>query len=106
MTYTQETANKAAAIGAAWLDANIPTWTKRVSPSRLNMVNCSQCVIGQLFGDYNAMLRSNLMRHLDAAEYGFDVPRDNVAGIVMMRRYGKLRAAWVSILSRRQNHET
>lgn len=38
--------------GAIWLDNNYPDWVNKIDLSKLNMNNCTNCVIGQAVGDY------------------------------------------------------
>ena len=38
--------------GAEYLDKNFPGWFNKVDIDRLNLGNCSDCVIGQLTGSY------------------------------------------------------
>lgn len=40
------------AAGAAWLDKNEPSWADRIDLDELYMNRCSDCVLGQVFGDY------------------------------------------------------
>lgn len=39
-------------LGAALLDEKYPNWYKHISVSRLNMSSMCNCVLGQLYGDY------------------------------------------------------
>lgn len=39
--------------GAALLDTTTPDWCMGVSFQRLSMVNCTECVLGQLYGHYS-----------------------------------------------------
>lgn len=39
--------------GAAWLDQLQPGWAARINPERLKMQSCLDCILGQIFGNYN-----------------------------------------------------
>jgi hypothetical protein len=38
---------------AADLDKVIPNWEEKISLESLNMLNCTKCILGQLFGHYD-----------------------------------------------------
>ena len=40
------------ARGAAWLDRHEPGWVDDIDLDVLDIEDCSDCVLGQLFGDY------------------------------------------------------
>lgn len=42
------------AAGAAWLDEHHPGWVDRIDLDRLNLADRKACVLGQMFGDFNA----------------------------------------------------
>ena len=39
--------------GVAWLSAIRPRWYREINLERLDLATCDDCVLGQLFGDYN-----------------------------------------------------
>lgn len=38
--------------GIAWLEKGDPAWASRINLDTLNLMDCTECVIGQLWGDY------------------------------------------------------
>jgi hypothetical protein len=48
-----QTAVSRAAAGARVLDTKIPDWAKKVDVSRLDIGDTENCILGQIFGDYN-----------------------------------------------------
>jgi hypothetical protein len=47
---TLEDMRMAAAKGAVFADERLPGWYRRVDLGKLNLRNCTACVLGQLFG--------------------------------------------------------
>ena len=45
-----QTAKEAVARGAALLDEKVPGWWKVIDLEKLRMQNCTNCMLGQLFG--------------------------------------------------------
>lgn len=41
------------AAGAAWLDEHEPGWIKRIDIGVLDISSCANCVLGQVFGDFD-----------------------------------------------------
>lgn len=54
--------------GASWLDVNHPNWVTKIDLSKLDMNNCTTCVIGQSVGDYYKTIRAAA----GEGEYDFD----------------------------------
>lgn len=61
------------AAGAAFLDEREPGWVDRIDPRRLDIADCSRCVLGQLFGAYVNGLdwMHDVAPHVDQLELGF-----------------------------------
>lgn len=64
------------ARGAALLDVIRPGWSARINDDELAMESCTDCILGQLFGDYSSgwwvVTRPLSARHLfSAADHGF-----------------------------------
>lgn len=64
--------------GMAKLDKVDPDWIANINLKHLNMANASQCVLGQVFGDYHETMSSSEenqgqmpMSATEAAECGF-----------------------------------
>lgn len=45
------------AAGATFLDETVPNWVGRINTDKLNIRRTCDCVLGQLFGDYNTGTR-------------------------------------------------
>ena len=66
------------AAGAALLDERRPGWAADVDPDGLEMRGCLECVLGQLFGQYEQGLGrldipTSAARGFAAERFGFDV---------------------------------
>ncbi len=61
------------ARGAAYLDERAPGWRQRINLGRLNLSECTRCVLGQLAGGHEAIweyiLRSFGIDEFDNADY-------------------------------------
>lgn len=38
--------------GIAWLDERVPNWELRVVPAKIDLLSDTDCILGQVFGDY------------------------------------------------------
>lgn len=80
--------------GAEWLDENHPGWEARIDLTKLNLRNCTSCIVGQVYGfrddangvifDYWQILRDN---ELGEQDYGFYSFGDDDS-------WGRLTEAW------------
>jgi hypothetical protein len=83
-----ETAAGRVARGAAFLDAVWPGWARNVDGDRLAMESCTECVLGQVRGDYHVAiddLGHDGCEDTWAEDYGFrltDQQRKTVDGSV------------------------
>jgi hypothetical protein len=57
-TFINEDAKLAVKRGINWLDENHPKWVSRIDLTKLDMSECSDCVIGQAVGDYSLVTRN------------------------------------------------
>jgi len=76
MDYLQERVR----AGAAWLDGVDPSWRERIDLGRLQLAECCECILGQLYGNYAGGLDA-LRESLDdwdteGSDLGFDYPVD------------------------------
>src|SRR5262245_2417871 len=98
---TIDEARRRVARGAALLDAHMPGWAQRLEPGLLTLESCSNCVLGQLFGNYVvAYQKLALPRGVVAAEYGFDLTAGESKGIRRVQ-YGRLTDAWLEAIADR-----
>ncbi len=79
--------------GVALLDAEVPRWRERVKPKRLHLVNCKECVLGQVFGDFESGFNALGLTWYDAESYGFVLDSGDP------HRYGWLTRAWRKVLA-------
>jgi hypothetical protein len=49
-------ATERVAAGAAWLDVAAPGWVDRIDPGTLDLSSDADCVLGQVFGSFDAGL--------------------------------------------------
>lgn len=64
-----------------------PNWVDHVDPRTLSMSNCSECMLGQLFGEYHHGLE--VLEIENGSDFGFDTPNGN---------YMLLDEAWKKII--------
>ena len=58
--------------GISLLNRECPYWFERIDLSKLDMMSCEYCILGQLYGDYcDGALQLGLNAD-DAKDYGFD----------------------------------
>jgi hypothetical protein len=75
---TQEDMRMAVAKGAVFADERLPGWYRRVDLGKLNLRNCTACVLGQLFGFTQARnpywegCKQLDLNFEDVVAYGFD----------------------------------
>ena len=65
-----------ASAGAKWLDNTCPGWFRRINRAMLDIANCWDCVLGQLYGNYNELMfvpPSHMSISRFEAKYGFRV---------------------------------
>ena len=63
--------------GAAWLDEYDPGWDERINLAELELNDCKQCVVGQLFGDYYEFLTLTYMGKAQEVDRGFFADGDH-----------------------------
>jgi hypothetical protein len=62
------------AAGAARLDDRMPGWASRIDVANLRMAICAQCILGQLFGDFECGCSSlEIDPSFAAFGFGFDL---------------------------------
>ena len=82
-----------AQAGMEILDEYKPGWEGLIDPETLNLESCSFCVLGQVYGDYDAgKVELNLHK---GNEHGFDVGKGD------SRHYSLLTRAWLRVISKR-----
>lgn len=90
--------------GSAWLDIEKPGWAMEIDVASLDLNSCSQCVLGQLFGDYFTIVQ-NRDDHLWAVNHGFLVSNERCNGIVYMPDekdpWRILRDEWIDFIKER-----
>jgi hypothetical protein len=100
---TKEEAHARVARGAAYLDRIRPGWYARVNVTRLELWNCSQCVIGQLYVDFWVGTKRLWNRGIEATRdadspevrYGFALETANLC------EYHALQDAWIEAIADR-----
>jgi hypothetical protein len=113
LSWGPEDIRLAAKRGYEMMQEYYPNILSKISRSRLMMQECTQCVLGQVFGDYTAGLVVLGFEHPDlvtrtanesgnsavrvATWFGFDVPTDTG-----MPGYAILRDAWLELLEEKR----
>jgi hypothetical protein len=83
--------------GIDLLDKNVARWTAYIDVDRLDMRSCLECVLGQLFGNFNQGT-SDLLIGGWASEYGFDLADEDEYG----SGWRSLNRLWVFVVRKRQ----
>ena len=69
---TEPTIAERVARGAALLDEKRPGWANRIIQEDLDMTSCHDCILGQVYGDYEIGWHSLDLQ--SGSEFGFDLP--------------------------------
>lgn len=98
--------------GAAWLDEKRPTWPSLINFNRLRLHSCSQCVLGQCFGSYWAVIdledkpfgihgaeQNGVSPWAIAHGFAVDCDFDNGDG---WSEWGVLRECWITVILARR----
>jgi hypothetical protein len=98
--------NAAVQAGTQLLDAKVPGWAERIMLSRLDMYTNDACLLGQLYGHFNAgcsALNLSLTKKMEEPEkFGFyiyrprNMPLETISGL-----YIELNRAWVEQIKKR-----
>ena len=89
------TIDQRVARGAQLLDREGPTgWREQIECDTLDLSDCKQCILGQLYGDYEPGLYK--LRVYDGTPQGFErANTDTPTPIASAKRqYARLTAAW------------
>lgn len=93
---------EAVARGRALLGSNLPGWRKLVNKYRLSMSHAQNCILGQIFGDYDRGLDALNFTRDDAVYYGFICEKASYdydpAGEYTCIPCTKLAEAWRAVL--------
>ena len=91
--------------GASLLDEKRPGWENEIDVDRLDMNNFKNCVLGQVYGEYDAGLVQLGIRILstEAIRSGFDaVTRESCPETTFSGRYNALTEDWKQQIADRQ----
>ena len=88
---TQERATR----GAEFLDERRPGWVAKIDRKRLDMLSSRDCILGQLYGDYEDGLHA--LRPLSRTDLGFSVTSMESRGVY----FPALRKAWLKLIEER-----
>lgn len=94
--------------GAEYLDKHFPGWEDRINVATLSLINCQQCVLGQLTGHYAEALAAlpdvkNLL-----GDDEDDWARDHAFSIEDAQGYdwNDMTVAWKELIARRRIAKT
>jgi hypothetical protein len=89
------------ARGVALLDTHLPDWHQQISVEFLDLASCSECVLGQLFGAFEAGVAalgiSVDFTLQEEARHGFDIRCHEGRDV-----YDELRAEWLRVITERR----
>lgn len=99
--WTKQVARERAERGAARLNEHEVHWRGLINLSRLDMSSTSECVLGQVFDDYNEGLEALQLpfdgEAYDDVSFGFDTD-GHVQGDPNEPTYMELHEAWEAII--------
>lgn len=87
------------AAGAAWLDENVPDWVERIDLARLDVSDCVDCVLGQLFGGFSGAPRELIGFDAYPERKGFDL---DARLVYTEAPYRRLTAQWRRVIEERR----
>lgn len=88
--------------GAKWLDANRPGWVDRINLNTLDLGYCTQCVLGQLDGDYcHTIERDFGDKTAEGVRNGFALAEQN-GKPAPDEAFAELTAAWRDYITARR----
>lgn len=101
------------AKGCELLDRDHLGWANLIDLERFDLKSSSDCVIGQVYGDYDRVYglldrkgMPDYLIHPEETEHGFIIDTDDhFCGAEVERAYDALEQAWVDEISRRQGGE-
>lgn len=105
-------------LAAKMLDEEVPGWHQMVDPATLEMMSCSACVLGQVFGWENekrirAIVDDNPYAHMSKHEKGFGIGREYLrrkigyeAGHPLHGAFGADNCMWVEEIADRLAGDT
>lgn len=83
--------------GVALLDESYPNWYKHINLEKLDIQFKNECILGQLYGNYNF---TPLARTQNAVKYGFYLKHVNPK-----KNWSKLTLEWKKAVLERQNKD-
>ena len=96
MTETKEL-EKRVIRGVKFLDEHYPGWLQEIDVDRLNLEHYSNCVLGQLYGDFGDGMYDLELSEEDIEFFGFFIPRHDPT--VFKQAYERLTLAWKDMLN-------
>jgi hypothetical protein len=97
--------------GAPFMDEKVPGWAARIAIDRLAMESCTDCIFGQLAGDYHTgMTMVDPYSKICEWEFGFTLhrneqDRDRDSDEVIIRRFDVLGDCWRDAIRERLAQE-
>lgn len=98
--------------GAKLLDEARPGWEAEIACDKIAMETCDQCILGQLYGDYECGIQEVIVyrprprRRCHSSTFGFTLPTahqdpDAEMTEVILERFRVLAEAWRAEIKRR-----
>ncbi len=85
--------------GAKILDALRSGWARKINMTNLDLEDCDECIIGQLFGEYLSKDAELLTKDALGADLGYDLlPQDD-----RMENWENLARLWKEQIRKRRN---
>ena len=83
--------------GVDFLDIEMPGWINHIDVDSLDLFDCDNCVLGQLFGEYTKGIKILEIGNDDAVHCGFESCHVICGGGGFMD-YAELTTAWKNII--------
>ncbi|HEY0011003.1 MAG TPA: hypothetical protein VGB97_03820 [Candidatus Paceibacterota bacterium] len=84
----------------ALLDENHAGWDAAIAPDRLDLLSCTQCVLGQVFGRYHAGCKQLDLDNDSVADFGFASSRR--VNLAPATQRTELTAEWRRVVEQRR----
>ncbi len=84
-------------LGVRHLNKLIPEWRRLITPPKLNMNFCEDCLLGQIFGDFNNVENKISTLSANDVRWGFAAPAQ-LTEEDEHAYYSTLTAAWLDEL--------
>lgn len=105
MNYTDDVIEESVAKGIALLDTTFPEWYQDIDTFRLDMGDCSRCILGQIYNHFLhgvGILSTQTAQPLNPNKTGFNIPEWVEDGEDRHEAYDRLKNEWIKQIDKRR----